>query len=176
MSSVRPNIGLNQSELNDAPDILRLDTLARTGAANMKVSKKSYYGLRAVVAIAGRGEMSAHDIAVSEDLPEDYLEKILQILKKTGLLSSEKGAAGGYTLADPRRVTAFDVLTALEGDFRTFPAPPLTRAHPYPRLTHCQTNLVWKILEHEITKTLSNMRLSRLISKKTKTTEKNAGF
>lgn len=129
----------------------------------MKISKKAYYGLRAVVAIAEAGEMSAHDIALAEELPEDYLEKILQILKKAGVLTSEKGASGGYTLTDPRRVTALDVLTALEGNFRAFPAPPLTREHPYPKLTHCRTNQVWKILDQTIRKKLSAIPITDLI-------------
>jgi Rrf2 family protein len=129
----------------------------------MRVSKKSYYGLRAVVAIAENGEMSAHDIAVAEDLPEDYLEKILQTLARSGILISEKGVSGGYTLPRQECVTALDVFTALEGKFRAFPAPLLTKADPYPKLTHCRTNLVWKTLEHEIEETLSHITIAKLI-------------
>jgi Rrf2 family protein len=134
----------------------------------MHVSKKSYYGLRAVVAVAEKGEMSAHDIAVTENLPEDYLEKILQALSRSGILVSEKGVSGGYTLPRPECVTALDVFTALEGTFRAFPAPPLTKADPFPKLTHCRTNLVWKTLEREIRETLSRVTIATLISPDTK--------
>ena len=65
----------------------------------MKVSKKAYYGLRAIVGIAHFGEISAHALAREENLPEEYLQKILQQLNKAGVICSEKGASGGYALA-----------------------------------------------------------------------------
>ena len=47
----------------------------------MRISKKAYYGLRAITALATEGELSVHDMALAENMPEEYLHKILQILK-----------------------------------------------------------------------------------------------
>ena len=56
----------------------------------MRISKKAYYGLRAITALATEGELSVHDMALAENMPEEYLHKILQILKRA---SSPRGRA-----------------------------------------------------------------------------------
>ena len=62
----------------------------------MKISRKAYYGLRAVVVLAQeRRQMSIHALAEAEGLPEDYLEKILQDLRRAGLVEATKGQGGG---------------------------------------------------------------------------------
>ena len=45
----------------------------------MRISKKAYYGLRAITALATEGELSVHDMALAENMPEEYLHKILHI-------------------------------------------------------------------------------------------------
>lgn len=141
----------------------------------MKVSKKAYYGLRAVVSLANEKEaVSAHDLALSEHIPEDFLEKILQRLRQVGIVESKKGVDGGYTLA--RRVetiSVWDILEALDGSIKSF-APPLKNtlpasnakqsfaSWPCPPSSHCQTNEVWRILEKEIETTLSGITLKKL--------------
>ena len=76
----------------------------------MKVSKKAYYGLRAAIALAQSSRaLSIHALAESEHLPEDYLEKILQMLRKAGLVEATKGVAGGYALARSAKETRIGV-------------------------------------------------------------------
>ena len=56
--------------------------------------------------------------AISEraGVPEAYLEQLMGQLKRAGLVSSTRGAQGGYALArEPERITVGDVLRALEG-------------------------------------------------------------
>lgn len=131
----------------------------------MRISKKTYYGLRAVTALAIHGELSVRELALGEGMPEDYLHKILQTLKRQGIVSSEKGANGGYTLAKPSTlISVWDIVQALDGGFRTFPTPRLSSTSPYPKLTHCQTNQVWKTLEEKIHTTLSKMSIQHLIT------------
>ena len=49
-------------------------------------------------------------------IPQEALAKILQRLTKAGLLISQYGTNGGYTLArDPRQISAFEVIRAIEG-------------------------------------------------------------
>jgi Rrf2 family cysteine metabolism transcriptional repressor len=56
------------------------------------------------------------DIAQRRSVPQHYLEQILVVLKKAGIVESFRGAQGGYALSqDPRQLTARQVLTALEG-------------------------------------------------------------
>lgn len=132
----------------------------------MKISKKAYYGLRAVVTLAQAGTaLSIHTIAESEKLPEDYLEKILQILRRAGIVEATKGTSGGYALARPaEEITVWDILRELDGPIRTFTAP-LQGALPCFQVSHCQTNEVWRTLENKVEETLSDISLTSLVPK-----------
>lgn len=131
----------------------------------MKISKKAYYGLRALVGIAHFGEISAHALAIEENLPEDYLQKILQQLKRAGVISSEKGSAGGYSLAkNAKDISVWEIISTLDGEIVPFAPPKMTSSSPYPKLTHCQTNQVWRVLSQEIESVLSRITLAQLLS------------
>ncbi|MFZ2299713.1 MAG: Rrf2 family transcriptional regulator [Candidatus Moraniibacteriota bacterium] len=131
----------------------------------MKVSKKAYYGLRAVVALAHAGKsLSIHVLAESEQLPEDYLEKILQTLRRAGIVEATKGTAGGYALAHATRdISVWDVLRELDGPIKTFTAP--KGELPCFHVSHCQTNEVWRALENKIEETLADISVDSLIPK-----------
>jgi len=83
----------------------------------LKLTKRADYGLIAMRYLAERGaSSSAKDIAEAHGVPPELLAKILQKLVKTGLLVSQQGINGGYVLArDPRTITAFEVIKAIEG-------------------------------------------------------------
>lgn len=82
----------------------------------MKLSTKTYYGLRALIRLAKEKKpCSVKEISVKEKIPEKYLEKIFQELRIAGFLASHKGAGGGYSLNRPAsRIRAGDVVMALE--------------------------------------------------------------
>jgi Rrf2 family protein len=85
----------------------------------LKLSKKADYGLIAVRHLAMKhltGACSTKEIAKAYGIPTELLAKVLQMLVKKGLLVSQQGAEGGYALArDPAKVTAFDVIRAIDG-------------------------------------------------------------
>ena len=132
----------------------------------MKISRKSYYGLRCVTLLAEKqGDLSVHEIAASEGMPEDYLHKILQNLRRGDIVSAEKGTDGGYALTrDPKHISVWDIVFALDGNLTLFAPPKLSASSPYPKLTHCQTNLAWRTLSQTIEHTLSQLKISDLIS------------
>src|SRR5512133_3902999 len=80
---------------------------------------KSDYALRAALELAsayGRGPGQTAEIAARRSIPESYLEQILTVLRRAGLVSSVRGPQGGHTLAmHPSRITARDVVEALDG-------------------------------------------------------------
>ena len=85
----------------------------------LKLTKKADYGLMAMKHLAERGHgdaCSAKDVAEAYGIPQEALAKILQRLAKAGLLQSQHGINGGYTLArDPKSISAFEVIQAIEG-------------------------------------------------------------
>ena len=85
----------------------------------MKLSKKSEYGLRALLELTlvhGSGTLQRHDIADRQHIPVEFLEQILLALKRAGLLSSRRGVKGGYTLIKPPKdITLGQVIRILDG-------------------------------------------------------------
>jgi Rrf2 family protein len=85
----------------------------------MRISVKGRYALAAVTVIAQRAQ-SRENVTVSSiseelGISKIYLEQVFSQLKKEGLLLSVKGPRGGYQLARAAsRITAWEVLTALE--------------------------------------------------------------
>ena len=58
------------------------------------------------------------EIASAQNIPENYLRRLLVELKRAGLLASQKGPSGGYVLArHPAKITMADVVEVIEGDY-----------------------------------------------------------
>jgi Rrf2 family protein len=85
----------------------------------LKLTKKADYGLMAMKHLAEHGHgaaLSAKDVAESYGIPQEALAKILQRLVKAGLLISQHGTNGGYTLArSAETISAFEVIRAIDG-------------------------------------------------------------
>ena len=70
----------------------------------MKLSKRGEYALRALIDLGiaqevGRSVLRLPEIAQKEQLPQKFLEQIVQSLRDAGLVESERGRFGGYRLA-----------------------------------------------------------------------------
>ncbi len=87
--------------------------------AMLKLTKKADYALMAMKHLAERASersLSAKDVADAYGIPPEALAKILQKLAKAGLLQSQHGTNGGYTLARPAHtISAFEVIQAIDG-------------------------------------------------------------
>ncbi|MCC6423747.1 MAG: Rrf2 family transcriptional regulator [Phycisphaerales bacterium] len=85
----------------------------------MRLSKRTEYGLRAVVQLARlwpRNYVQSKDLAHEEDLPNKFLESILLALRRGGFLESKVGSGGGYRLSrSPRDMLVGDIIRRLEG-------------------------------------------------------------
>jgi Rrf2 family protein len=131
------------------------------------VSTRGEYGMRLMVDLArhwGEGSISLHAVAQREDLPEAYLEQLVAVLRKAGLVSGKRGAGGGYMLArEPSRITAGDVVRALEGPIE----PQVCTAEGEPivnciRERDCGTRTVWLKLQSTIASALDGMTIAEL--------------
>ncbi|VUX15186.1 HTH-type transcriptional regulator CymR [[Ruminococcus] torques] len=87
----------------------------------MKLSKKSRYGLRALIdlAVNSRTELvSLGSIAQRNDISAQYLEHVFSALRKSHIVKSMKGSQGGYFLErDPKEITVAQIVEALEGTY-----------------------------------------------------------
>ncbi|MCK9491247.1 MAG: Rrf2 family transcriptional regulator [Sulfurimonas sp.] len=83
------------------------------------VSTKGAYGLTAMIVLAkeedGKKLLQIKDIASKGDIPQNYLEQILVLLKKAALVESVRGSNGGYRLSKPTsEISVFEILNSLE--------------------------------------------------------------
>lgn len=85
----------------------------------MRISSRGEYGVRALFDLAqhyGRGPVPLKLIAERQEISEHYLEQLMAVLRKSGLVGSVRGAMGGYELASPPdQVRIGDVIRCLEG-------------------------------------------------------------
>lgn len=84
----------------------------------MRISARADYAVRATVAIAQAGDevISADAVAEAQGIPRSFLEGILTSLRRAGIVTSRRGAAGGYRLALPASsVSVADVIRAVDG-------------------------------------------------------------
>ncbi len=87
----------------------------------MKVSLRATYGIMAAVDLAmqtGAAPIQAKSIARRQGIPARFLEQVLHTMKKAGLISSQRGALGGYVLSKKASdLSVADVVEALDGPF-----------------------------------------------------------
>ena len=100
----------------------------------MKVSLRSTYGIMAAVDLAmqtGSAPIQAKAIARRQGIPARFLEQVLHAMKNAGLVSSQRGAQGGYVLSrKPADVSVAEILEALEGPFLRRTTEMNGRGHP----------------------------------------------
>lgn len=84
------------------------------------ISSKTIYAIAALQelgSIPDKEVLKIKEIAANASIPQNFLEQILLELKKQGILTSIKGAYGGYKLAkDLKDITLKDVVLILESD------------------------------------------------------------
>ncbi len=99
----------------------------------MELSAKSEYALRALIEMAAahdRSEpMRIREVADRQQIPDRYLEQLLAVLRRGGLVRSQRGAKGGYLLArEPWQISVLEIIRCIEG-YEPTPVEP-TRSGP----------------------------------------------
>ena len=111
----------------------------------MKLSTRSRYGIHAMYDLAvnaNGGPQPIKAIAEREGIPEAYLEQLIAVLKREKLVTSTRGAQGGYMLArKPEEITVGDVLRALEGGLNLVDC--LEEDDACGKSCDCPTRIVW---------------------------------
>ena len=86
--------------------------------APMHVSAKADYAVRAAIELAAAeaGPVKGDRIAEAQQIPLKFLENILSDLRHAGYVQSQRGAEGGYWLAEPpHTITLADIIRAVDG-------------------------------------------------------------
>ena len=124
----------------------------------LRITKIADYGFLLLTYIARQKEDALHnakDLSSSLDIPLPTVSKILKILTQKGILKSQQGSKGGYTLAKPaKKISAANIIEAIEGPIAITDC---TSKEGCPR--NCSTSPNWKMLNQSIVSTLGNLSL-----------------
>jgi len=142
--------------------------LSLPSAGALHFSTRGEYGVRLMVELArhyGAGPVSLTETADHEDLPRPYLEQLVVSLRESGLVTSTRGAHGGYELArPPAEIRMSEVIEALEG-----PIAPMVCASEDPlhagicdRTGYCNVNLLWVRVRKAVVDALDSLSLAEL--------------
>lgn len=131
----------------------------------MKLSTRVRYGVRLMIVLAlnyGEGPIFLKDIAKGENISEKYLSLIMIPLRSSGLVTSTRGANGGYTLArDPSQINLKEIVDMLEGDSGLVDC--VKNPSTCQRVPICVSRDVWTMIDGKISEALSAITLHGLV-------------
>ena len=128
----------------------------------MMISTRGRYSLRVLVDLAQHeGYVPMKDVAARQGVSLGYLEKILPVLVKNGIVVGIQGKGGGYQLAKPADgITFGQILRLTEGTLA--PVACLEEGAPEcPRADFCSTLPVWTELEHIVSAYLDGVTIAQ---------------
>lgn len=133
----------------------------------MRISAKGRYGMAAMIAIA-QGDFEGDYVPVimiaeKLGLSKIYLEQVFSLLKRAGLVSSIKGAQGGYRLTrEPDQINAYEILTALEQIL--FETTEISVEEASPAIEHAMQKSVFSQLDKTVKECLEQVTLDQLVT------------
>ena len=130
----------------------------------MQFSTKAEYGLKAMANLAKHypEQRTLRELAMDENISQKYLERLMNILRKDGLVVSSKGKLGGYILANkPSDIPVGAIIESLDGTI----APMKCVGTLCASEKSCPSSKVWKKLGKTIHETLYAMSLNELMGK-----------
>ena len=141
----------------------------------MFFTTKAEYGVRLLVELgrhhADRSPVSLKAIADAEGLPLAYMERIVALLKRAGLVESTRGAHGGYRLArSPESIHMDEAVLALEGAVAPMSCfvddsqeGRVLCSHLTDHGHGCATKLLWTRVQGGVIKALAHTTLAELV-------------
>lgn len=133
----------------------------------MRISSKGRYALAAVISMAQQyhsGEnVTVISISGKLGISKIYLEQVFSLLKRGGIVTSVKGAQGGYQLTRiPEKISVFDILSAV--DIALFEKAEETVRGKAPDIELAMQSLAFEPLDKSVTEVLRNVTLGDLLT------------
>lgn len=128
------------------------------------IRRNTDYSIRALVHLALNPdiEVTAGEIAEEQDVPLEYLQKILQKLTRGGFVNAHRGAYGGFYLArEPKDINLLEVIETMQGKLAMNKC--FLGKDGCPRAPKCVLKYNWLQLEQTITSHLSQITLQDLV-------------
>ena len=133
----------------------------------MKISTKGRYALRMLLDLAvhhEQGYISLKEVAERQNISKKYLEQIVPMLNRNGILRTNRGNRGGYMLGKlPEQLTVGEILRATEGSLA--PVACLEyEVNDCPRAGECATLYIWEGLYKAVQEYLDSITLQDILN------------
>ena len=131
----------------------------------MKLSTKGRYGVKAMVELAinyGGAPLSIKTISKRQNISEYYLEQLFSPLRKAKLITSIRGAQGGYVLSrEPKDITVAEIMYVLEGPIEIAEC---IEGVSCDNLDCCATRLLWAKIKNSIDDVMKSVTLKDIVN------------
>ena len=113
---------------------------------------------------AGEGPVHLETLAEVQGIPERYLAKIVQELRRGGLIRSVRGAGGGYMLAkEPAEIEIAEIVRCLDGSMA--PTECVENPELCENAAQCVAREVWSEVNDAIVEVLESVTLRELVDR-----------
>jgi Rrf2 family protein len=133
----------------------------------MKLSTRGRYGVRLMLDLAlhyGGGPIYLKDIAERQGLSAKYLWQLINPLKMMKLITSTRGAHGGYLLGrEPERISLKEILDVLEGSLCLVDC--VDNPSICERASSCVSRDIWGEVSKGMRQTLENTTLAEMVKR-----------
>ena len=131
----------------------------------MRLTRAGEYAVRCILHLAQKGKgilASRHEIALSCNIPDQFLAKIAQQLSRAGIIGIQQGAKGGYLLLkDPEKLSLLEVIEAIIGEI--FLNDCVIRPESCRASSTCAVNRIWLKARDQLRQTLNEVTFAQLL-------------
>ena len=136
----------------------------------MQLSTKVRYAMRAMIELAydyGKGPLQLKEVAKRQGISDKYLEQVMAPLRTRGIVYTQKGSRGGYSLSrSPEDIPLYEIVHAVEGSLA--PVPCVDNSSLCSRVEICATRDLWERLKQLVVNELNSMSLADLVREQEK--------
>jgi len=133
----------------------------------LRLSTRGHYGLKAMFDLAqhyGSEPIPLKTVAERQNISDNYLEQLIAILRKAGLVKSVRGAQGGYILArDPSSITVGDIIRAMEGPIAPVDCVSEVEPAECDNADFCITRTVWARVRDRLAEVMDSISLADML-------------
>jgi FeS assembly SUF system regulator len=128
----------------------------------LRISKMTDYAVVLATHLASADRpQAARDLALHTQIPEPTASKVLKTLARSGVVRSQRGVKGGYTLARPAaRIGIHEVIEAIEGPIAVTECSDESADSSCEYETRCEVRANWQRINHAVHRALAEISLA----------------
>ena len=140
---------------------------SQKGDLEVKLTAKGRYAVMAVADMAAQGvdmRSSLTEISQRQGISLSFLEQLFGKLRRAGIVESQRGAMGGYVLADKAaNLTLEKIIFAVDEDIKAHGCTPEAKIACTGKTDRCLTHNLWGALEDHIEQFLASITVQDVV-------------